>query len=371
VGEHTLPDSIAAAQCYRAMYLPLATIMREKAVDRLDAYVHAGGTLVCADPQAFSFDIDGTDLSARREALTGARLGEPVQAVSCRVIANSLLPQLVGTRIRLQGEAFALDPTDAEVIAVYRSGEPAITWAPRAAGGCLYFGFSIFPRDARSPHWHYLAERVVLDEGWRGFFHALNDKLGIRMDRDIWRFRYPAPEEPEQPALVCLTGNAVRWEGEQPHFERNRPVPGTYSYTVAPDLTADVGAQDVAFTDGNLTDRKDAAHPSADPAVEPYVAAWQTTEPVQITFDLTKPSDISYAYVVFSGYLPATVLRVSADGRAWTDAAATGSRDANEDVLSVTLETPPGVFRYVRLDFGERPAGKLFQLCEVDIWGPG
>jgi hypothetical protein len=44
--------------------------------------------------------------------------------------------------------------------------------------------------------------------------------------------------------------------------------------------------------------------------------------------------------------------------------------DAGEDVIKLELQPPKGAFRYLRLDFGERPAGATFTLCEVDIWGP-
>jgi len=369
VDEHTFSDPSEAARQYRAVYVPLASYLRGEAVARLEQYARAGGTLVCADPGAFSFDLDGTELSARREALVGARLGEPVEAMSCDVVENSLLPELAGTRIQLRGKASAVEPDDAEVIARYPSGEAAITCADRGEGRCLYFGFPVFPDNRYGKRWEWLAEDVVLDEGWRSFFRGLCEKLGIRLDRDIWRFRYPAAKPEQVPALVCLTGNPVRWESEQPHLDQDGALPGSYWYSLAPDLVPDIGEGSIAFAAGNVTDRRDAATPKADPAVGPYVVAWQTTAPVQITFDLGEPAELALVRCFSSGHRPATSLRVSADGREWVDGPSAEAVDAGEDIIQLELEPPPGAFRYVRLDFAERPAGTTLTLCEVDIWG--
>lgn len=370
VDEHTFTDPAEAANQYHAVCVPLASYVRGEAVTRLEEYVQAGGTLVCADPSAFSFDLDGTELSSRREALAGARLGEPVEAMSCDVVENSLLPDLVGTRIQLRGAAVALEPDDAEVIARYPGGEAAITCADRGAGRCMYFGFPVFPNNKYGRRWEWLAEDVVLDKGWRSFFRALCDELGIRMGRDIWRFRYPAPEPEPAPAIACLTGNAVRWECEQPRLDENRPVAGSYSYSVAPDLIADVGAEGVPFGEGNLTDRRDAATPGADPAVEPYIVAWQTTAPFEVTFDFAEPTELALVRLFSSGHRPATTLRVSVNGENWIDGPAAEALEAGEDVLKLELKPPTGAFRHLRLDFAKRPPEATFTLCEVDIWGP-
>lgn len=370
VDEHTFPDATETAQQYRAVFLPVGSYLRAEAVEKLEAYVRAGGTVVCADPRAFSFDLHGTDLSDRRTALTGAALGEQVEAATCQVVENALLPDLAGTVIQFRGEPLALDATDAEVIATYPTGEAAITCAERGEGQCLYFGFSVFPDKAYGKQWRWLAEDVVLDEGWRGFFRALCEKLGIRMGRDIWRFRYPAPEEQPQPgATVCLTGNAVRWESEQPIFDADYVPPGSYSYSVPPDLIPDAAEGEIPFSEGNLTDRKDAAVPDADPSVEPYVVAWQTTEPVRITFDLADPRQVARVRLFFSGQLPATALQVSSDGERWTEGAAAEGSHVGEDILSVELAAPEGALRYLRLDLGERPPETALTVCEVEIWG--
>ncbi len=209
---------------------------------------------------------------------------------------------------------------------------------------------------------------MLLDEGWRSFFRSLCEKLGIKLGRDIWRFRYPPLEASAPLPDTSLTGNRVRWEREQPIFVADRVAPGSYSYSTPPDLIPDVAEGDIPFTEGNLTDRKDAAAPDADPAVEPYVVAWQTTEPLQITFDLTEPREVSMVTTFFSGYLPETTLSLSADGQNWTDGGTVEALEAGEDILSFALHLPGGAFRYVRLDLAERPADMTLTLCEVEIW---
>ena len=367
--EHTMPETAKAVQRYRAVFLPTAEYIRQEAVEALEQYVRAGGTLVLADPRAFSFHLDGTDTSARREALSGARLGEPVEATQCQIVGNSLLPDAASTVMQLRGEARALEVDDAEVLARYLSGEAAITCATRGQGRCIYFGFNIFPDKGYGTAWRWLADDVLLDEGWRDFLQELCGALGIRTGREIWRFRYPAAEPLPEPTGVCLTGNAVQWYMEQPQFEHNRAAAGSYSYSVAPDLIPDLAEGDIAFTAGNLTDRRDATTPDADPQVAPYVVAWQTTMPVEISFDLAGAEPVSRVRVFLSGNAPRVVLASSADGQTWAEASSAEPGDLGEDVAMVELAGPEHACRYLKLTMAERPPDATVTACEVEVWG--
>jgi hypothetical protein len=370
VDEHTFTDPAAVVAKYRAVFLPTAQYLRKDAVDRLEQFVEAGGTLALADPRAFDFHLDGTDTSARREVLTGANLGDVVEATTCEVVANSLLPDAAGTVIQLRGEALALEVTDAEVIARYPSGAAAITVAERGEGRCVYFGFNVFPTKPEGPGWRWLDEEIVLDEGWRGFWREVCAALEIQTGRDIWRFRYPAPEPLPEPTEVCLTGNAVQWVMEQPRFERNRELAGSYSYSIPPDLIPDAAERDIAFTAGNLTDRRDAARVEATEEVEPYVVAWQTTEAVDVTFNLGGEERVSRVRLFVSGHLPATALSSSADGETWTAASTCDPVDAGEDVVLVELSGPTDACRHLKLAIAARPDETTLTICEVDLWGP-
>ena len=52
----------------------------------------------------------------------------------------------------------------------------------------------------------------VAEPAWRGFFRSLLSRFGAALDRDIWRFRFPAiPEERPVFTRECLTGNHFYW----------------------------------------------------------------------------------------------------------------------------------------------------------------
>ena len=172
---------------------------------------------------------------------------------------------------------------------------------------------------------------------------------------------------------------------------------------------ADVGATNVPFRIGHLTNRLAAFETRAknrepllvEIAAETpkWIVAWKDPAPVRITFDLKSDQPLTQCRLVFSGAMPALVVRGSTDGKGWTWLASTSEEVAGtrsdmlflsgdphdiRDVKDVRLylggahrsgkgktgKFRAHAFRYVRFDFARRKAKDAFELCEVDIWGP-
>jgi hypothetical protein len=72
-----------------------------------------------------------------------------------------------------------------KVIARFDDGSPAITMAKYGAGRAIYF--------AANP---FVPECLLSGDKWDGFFRALQQYLGAKIDRPIWHFKFPAPTAP-------------------------------------------------------------------------------------------------------------------------------------------------------------------------------
>ena len=66
--------------------------------------------------------------------------------------------------------------------------------------------------------------------------------------------------------------------------------------------------------------------------------------------------------------MPAVKVSGSRDGRTWRELSAAPEETAGEDIKDTTLRLS-GKHHYVKLDFAARKGGKVFEFCEVDIWG--
>ncbi|MGD9496403.1 MAG: beta-galactosidase trimerization domain-containing protein [Armatimonadota bacterium] len=349
------------------IYLPCARYQRPAVVDRLEGFVRAGGTLVCADPLAFETDLVANDTTARREAIFGVTVGEAIGAASLR-FPDDLAP----TPLALTAEAYALQPAEGvEVLARYDNGSPAVTAHRLGAGRAILFGSNPFSLAA------------VRDEAWREFFAAWVARMGAPTGLDIWRLKLPDSliwREPEPPG-VCLTNNSVIWREERPHSHLNRDTGGSYSFSVAPDAMPDAAGagQAIEFPAGHLTDRRQAirarkigtyrAAPYALPASR-WMASWQTTEPVSVTFDLGAPYLLRELRLWFCDDLPQVTAQGSADGEAWHAAGRAAARQAGEDVLEEFLALDlPEACRYLRVSFAAREPGRRMTLVEAEVWG--
>lgn len=180
---------------YRAVYIPLGTYQRESVVRRIEAFVRGGGTVICGDPSVFSWDIDGRDLSKSRERIFGVRTIRAVDRVSMVLRNDGGIPGMkVGETLPVyrpvgrdgwtedNGWLVEISRPGVEVLATFADGSPAITMTRYGKGRAIYF--------AANP---FVPECLIGDGRWDAFFRALQEHLGAKTDRPIWRFKLPAP----------------------------------------------------------------------------------------------------------------------------------------------------------------------------------
>jgi hypothetical protein len=169
-------------------------------VERILAFVEGGGVLICADPEAFSFDLDGTDLSELREELCGVRVQGPTEQTAFQMAPDfaALAPEGIperfplyrrclsdGTRVSTARLIEVTSPA-AMVLGVYPDGSPAGVLNPCGRGQVIYFAANPFQPEA------------LLGQGeWELAFRQLLPFLGVPTDEAIWRFRLPSVSEPQ------------------------------------------------------------------------------------------------------------------------------------------------------------------------------
>ncbi len=371
IDEHRLADPLPGASP-SVIYLPYARIVDADTRDRLTAFVREGGTLIVADPEAFSHDVTGDATDAERTKLVGAELGQRLGGTQILTVTpNELLPG-IDEPLQLMTLSTANRLTLApgtEVLGTYDDGSPAITLRQLGEGRVIYFALQPFS-----------AAATAVDE-WQQIFTSLQRGLGMTTDLDIWRFQFPPFETVELPAPegVCLTGNHVQWREETQHLVANADASGTYSLSPAPDLAPDDGGvAGISFADGDLTDRANWPELEKTEAagyklyVEPltqWVDRWEAQGEVTVSFDFAAPRQVLRARLFVSGEVPPTVLEGSADGTEWVKLGEAPALSAGDDVLDFTVNsTSTASLRYARLRFGPRAAEPM-TLCEVEIWG--
>jgi hypothetical protein len=349
------------------IWLPTARYQTPEVVARLRAFVEQGGTLVCADPQAFGNDTLGNDTSAAREALFGVKVGEKVERKQLCPKAAAL-----GKPLALPGEAYALQPAaGVEVLAAYEDGSPALTSRRLGQGRAILFGSNPF------------AFTAIPDADWQRFFKAWSKQLGMSGPQDIWRFRFPDSVIWKAPPLpgVCLTNNHVLWRNEQPLTVNNLDTGGGYSLSPAPVAMPDVAAREglIPFAAGHLTDRRTGIKsrktrpgrgaPYALPASR-WMLSWDASEAVTITFDLRQARTLRELRLWYCDVLPGVEVSGSADGQSWRKLGEAQGQVAGEDVLELHVPLAAGApGRYVRVTIPARQAGEKLSLVEAEVWG--
>lgn len=354
---------------YKALYVPLATYQSAAVLDKLEAYARQGGLIVCGDETAFTWDINGDDLAARWEQLTGVKRGPARAAVTlAKTVPHGLLKGPGGSAVRLPVPGVALQAVDASVkpLAVFADGTPAATARRYGKGWVVCFAANPFASPDKNS--------TVIE-----LLRALQTAAGAKLDQPLWRFKLP-PLKPLAPAegkgLQCLTDNDVVLDpaGEIAPGHNVR-VGGTYTYSRFPTGLADGAATgDIPFADGHLTNRRAAfasrersgdRHPSA---LEKWIVSWTDAGPVSITFDLKRPAALDRLRLIYSGHLSGIEVLGSADGSQWSPL---GSKPAGVVTVDVEEALVPlqGTARFVRVDVAPRRPGVTLELSEVEIWG--
>ena len=364
INENMIDDRKVDLSNFKAVIVPAAKYERGNTADALLKYVTSGGTLLVGDPEAFSSDINGEPLTEVRAKLIGSTLPGKDQT-SLKFSADCSMPNLRNRTLAVTGSSYSLTPgANSEIMARFSDGSPAVLRNRVGKGSVILFACNPF------------TESGIADQAWKDFFKALSQDLGLKTDRDIWRFKFPAYKtviQPE-PQGTCLTGNYIKWWQDKPKNVHNTIIPGTYSYSLSPDAIGERETSPVVpFTTGKLTDRQK-AFTTLKTVLKPgdFVVSWKNEKPVEITFDLLDVRSVTRLNLWYTGQLPSIKVEGSIDGTTWTKLAKSKKRSMmkQNDVLDISLNLASGSqARYLRLSLDKRDPGNALTLAECEIWG--
>jgi hypothetical protein len=359
---------------YKILYIPLAKYSRSSVLDKIKDFVKAGGTVVCTDPEAFSWNINGEVLSNQWEELSGVhkstlRASAPETTIQIKLAA--LLKQTPVLSVKYEVTGWNINPTDNALttLATFADGTPAVTSHKYGKGRVITFAIDAFASPYRN---------IANTE----FFKNLQTVVGAKENLPIWRFKLPpfktVSDENPPSKFVCLTNNNMAFEHSQSKPENNLATNGTYSYENAPTGIADFNSlkENIPFADGHLTNRqtafeqRDLKGGKNPPELEKWIVSWKDPAPASITFDLKKIYTLDHLALFYSGALPILQIECSVDGKTWITQSSLAAKPATADVLNVEMPLS-GNYRYVRLKIGARQSGQEFKLSEVEIWGGG
>jgi len=339
-----------SAAAFDVILVPYARYERFETGERLLKAAAAGSTVVVCDPDAFSYDLDGSDLKLLRNKMCGDfSIGEALGAGSI-ALKSINTKALAGARYRLK------TPAGAEIAATYPDGSPAAFEIKVGAGSIVWF--------AANPLTYYA------DKGWVAWWRDLFAKKGIPTDLERWTLTLPEPKEIEEGSSLCLTGNAVEWRSSRPLLHRNVDLPGTYCYSLVPDRTGDQGGTkgEILFKRGDLCDRFDAVASSG--RLDDFIVSWNSREQVVVDFDLARPAFVETAAVFATGNVPdLRVLAGASKGKLLEVASIKGAGRTGKVVRLQAAFAVKKPVRYVRFVFARRAAPEPFTLAEIEIWG--
>jgi len=362
INDNMILNGKAKLSTYKAVIIPAAKYQRLSVVSALTDYVKGGGTLICGDPEAFSWTSNAASLSEQHKQLFGASVSPAGKRSSILFSQACSLKRLRGVKLSVMSATYNLSITPGtEILARFNDGHPAVIRHRVGRGSVILFAFQPFVNNA------------IADAGWKKAFKSLCLDLGLKVNRNIWRFKFPEFKTVYKADIkdVCLTGNYIKWSQEQPLDVNNSIDAGTYSYSVAPDSIVDRGeSNSISFTTGKLTDRKRAPMiPKSELHPEDFIVTWKTPRPVGITFDFKSLCKINRIHLWYSDQLPALTVEGSIDGITWNKLADYPKQPSTKDVFDVSLALKPGSqIRYVRLSLGERDTDQAMTLVEAEVW---
>ena len=358
---------------YKVLYIPYGEYVRSGVLDRIEAYVKQGGTVVVTDTEAFTWNINGEEAAERWAQFAGVKkTGKRTGGTRIRTVEQAAIPFGKQIEITMPDPGFEVAAMSKGVsnLAVFDDGAPAVTLHKYGAGRVIVFASDPFGPRGKTPLVHP-------ESALNGLFAAIQKAAGCAMGYDVWRFKFPpVPAAPEE-RQVCLTGNNVA--ARDSVLKYNLDTGGVYTYSRLPDGIPDgeeAGAP-VPFGEGHLTNRVAAykgrstkVYPQGakDDYVRQWIVSWTDPAPVSIGFDVKKEYRLERVRLVYSASMPALKVLGSNDGKTWSALAAAQADDAGVEVKDLTLGLKGG-YRHVRLDFGKREAGEKFDLCEVELWG--
>ena len=369
IDEHRIIEGFLSPNKYRALIIPELTITRGDIIEPLLKYVREGGILVCMDPEAFSYGLDGSNIQWARRKLFGVEYNKEgnSQPMSFDVDSTRSDPKIQDAE-HLDSPTEIVSLSQTRFISSIAKNSPMYVLREFGKGKTLFFyrnplEFIILPKK-KLP-----VKDLNMSEPVRSFFTSLLNELGISQNRPIWRFRLSPlkAEKPPNASDTCLTNNNVRWDKETPYFIYNYDTDGSYQLSRASRQTQ--AGTYVSFRGGRLTDRKMAVQSSALTNTEKWAEIWPKPGDLEILFDLKEDFSLTRMNIFFSGHIPPSFVRVSSDKSKWHMVGHNSAEDAGEDVQKVTYQLGGLRSRYVQVQFSKSDSSKPLILAETEIWG--
>lgn len=352
---------------YKLLIVPSGSIERRNVVEMILKAVKKGLFLMVMRADAFTSGLDGrSEEDLVRQLLGGGKLVPLPESLkkmpnACFFDTNGIFADCKEKAYTYGGKGLTFSelPPTAQVLARYPDKTTAAVLLSVGKGRVLWM--------AGVPHHPYVKNNAAI-------YSCVLKELGIPFDRPSWRIRLPLEFKRVPSKGVYLTGNYYGLEFQIPQIGWNVLLPGSYSYSLAPDAEnwaspdGDKNAppRNVSFAQGRLTDR---------PRDKRSHVKFSRTEAFTVDFDLSAAVAVKTVDIYCGGTVPDVELLISDDGRAFRRLALLPARGelpiTSVECLSLTpADGKPINGRFVRLAFGERPEKKILELAEVDIIGP-
>lgn len=344
--ERSLSEKLVDINKYKAVFVADAKYCSPESLHALVEYVKNGGTLVIADPEAFSFDAAGNALNRHQlPGLSGSKRKQPDKALYGK---GETLPLF-------RTPCFELPQTaGSEVLLRYKDGRIAAQKTSLGKGKVIVFG-AAFP------------ERTLISlPEWQKYFRDLVADLGIKLDQDIWRFRFPDTLIKELPKVSgkCISGNHLSFRNFRADHSANEKVSNQAVYRCTPAADAPAEISPVQLRRGKLFDRRRAfAQGNADnrkATLCDRVAGWSTAGPITIEIDLKKPAILNRVELFYTGILRDVTVSVSSNGKQYTQVGFFSAGQAyfikyglRQKTLQLTENAPQASF--IKLEFAASP----------------
>ncbi|MBQ9368756.1 MAG: beta-galactosidase trimerization domain-containing protein [Victivallales bacterium] len=352
---------------YKVLVVPQAKYTTGTILSRFEKAVQDGATLVVFDPDAFMFDIDGTSLAGRREALFGVTTGQSRAGTNVIIDKERLSnPTNTFSPIRI------LDMENTRVVATDVSGAPVVVEHAFGKGKVWYFSFR-------------LPDNFTVDDyDWIVRLRKWIPLWGGGIDYGFWRWKldFPRHEPPVERRFECVSGNGMYMVCNSMDTSMNAKAGCRYRYDAAPRAWPDdaVDAQGMV-QGGRLLNRlqyakvrKDASGNFTAPeemAPERWAVRWGRGEggPNAITFDFHEPVSVDGVRLFFGGVLPETAFEGSTDGKEFARIGTIPEAQASENAVARAefFAGSPCAFRFWRLCWVKAPDTELM-LSECDFW---
>lgn len=345
---------------YKIVYLPMGKFFQTELADRMMEYVKGGGTVVCGDPEVFTYAADKDYLPPEAASVLGWSVQEKTSLHKKLIVQQNAFSSCMptGSEFEIHDGVSAwetdLDP-EWETLIAFEDGSPAIARREFGDGQWIQFTFQPF------------TPRLLKSEQLQALFKSIQENVNEPTDMDIWRFQFPIPDNlPEPPSGRCLTGNAVFWQQNEPVSVGGNGIEGKTVWTVSPN---GVDQQEVPFTENKLCDRRQAVQApntrSYEVSRQRWAYQWNAGEPFELQVLFAEKQDVKNVSLWYSGTLPECEIKPIGDAQECSIPVASDA--AGEDVLKLEVPCEWDKVEGVTIQFSART--EPMTLCEIEVWG--